>query len=148
MNHYVANPFTIHQRLYIYISLYRLPRYLTPYYPYYPKRKPPLTIQPIHTPNALLHIVSLIAVLVYRSCNVCMTHHMIVPTSDSPSSLFDPSSSVHTLVLFSTSIFQIRYDTITIDLCIAMGNYIESYPHRPEHSLLTACSITEKYQSP
>lgn len=101
MNHYVANPFTIHQRLYIYIyiSLYiachdishRITRITR-------REKPPLTIQ--HTERTLTHRVTYRGTCLSFLQRMYMTHRMIVPTSDSLSSLFDPSSSVHTLALF------------------------------------------------
>lgn len=118
MNHYVANPFTIHQRLYIYIyiSLYRLPRYFTPYYPYYPRRENhPWRFNRFthrthsYTPCHLSRYLSIVlATYVYD------TPHIIVPISDSLSSLFDPSSRCSLFLVFFffffTSIFQIRYD--------------------------------------
>lgn len=121
MNHYVANPFTIHQRLYIYIYIfiYRLPRYLTPYYPYYPKRKttPDDSTHRTHsyTPCHLSRYLSIVlATYVYDTPYDCTDLRL---SKFSLRSFFQCS---HARSFFFPRRFS-RYDTITIDLCIAMG---------------------------
>lgn len=149
VNHYVANPFTIHQRLYIYIfiSPATISHTVLPVLP--EEKTTPDDSTDSHTERTLTHRIT------YRGTCLSFLQRMY----DTPYDCTDLRLSKFSLRSFfqcshARSFFHvdfpdtIRYDTITIDLCIAMGNYIESYPHRPEHSLLTACSITEKYQSP
>lgn len=149
VNHYVANPFTIHQRLYIYIYLYiachDISHRITRIYPRrenHPWRFNRFTHRThSYTPCHLSRYLSIVlATYVYDTPYNC---------TDLRLSKFSLRSFFQVFALSFFFFFSrrfSRYDTITIDLCIAMGNYIE--PHRPEHSLLTACSITEKYQSP